>query len=68
MDFTIWYCPTRLEKSLSRDRDTVWTDAMEFRLQEELQALQDPERYQIPDEVDVENANDGELEEVLESE
>jgi hypothetical protein len=39
---------------------------MDFRLQEELQALQEPDRYQIPEEIDVEGANEGEIEEQLE--
>lgn len=39
---------------------------MEFRLQEELQALQEPEKYQISEEIDVESAEDGEIEETLE--
>lgn len=39
---------------------------MEFRLQEELQALQEPDKYQISDELDVENSNEGEVEEALE--
>ena len=38
---------------------------MEFRLQEELQALQEPDRYQISDEIDVENTNTEEIEEIL---
>lgn len=41
---------------------------MEFRLQEELQALQEPEKYQIAEEIDVESADNEEIEETLEGE
>ena len=39
---------------------------MAFQLQDELQALQEPERYQIPDSNDIESMEEGDLDALLE--